>query len=88
VRIERVGFGAGCAIALFWNYINLFVTTFFKAGLQQLSILLETGQLHRPDLLTAVVAVVGHFLIIMGCVAGCVRTHPGSRHGGRSSWPF
>jgi hypothetical protein len=37
------GFGAGCIIAVFWNYINLFVTTFVKAGLQQLSSLLRTG---------------------------------------------
>ncbi|MBL8217502.1 MAG: hypothetical protein JNK87_42665 [Bryobacterales bacterium] len=73
------GFGAGCIIALFWNYVNLFVTTFFKAGLQQLSILLQTGQLHRPDLLIAVVAVAGHFLLIIACLVGFIRTGPGGR---------
>ena len=62
-KISAWGFGAGCVIALFWNYINLFVTTFFKAGLQQLTILLQTGQLHRPDLLIAVIAVAGHFCL-------------------------
>ena len=88
------GFGAGCVIALFWNYINLFVTTFFRAGLQQLSILLQTGQLHRPDLLIAVIAVAGHFLLITACLAGFLRTRPGSRawavHGWRCSgdWLF
>jgi hypothetical protein len=77
------GFGAGCIIALFWNYINLFVTTFFKAGLQQLSILLQTGQLHRPDLLIAVIAVAAHFLLITACLAGFLRTRPGARAWGR-----
>jgi hypothetical protein len=42
------GFGAGFFIAMFWNYINLFVNTFFKAGVQQLSNFLRTGQLQRP----------------------------------------
>jgi hypothetical protein len=44
------GFGAGCVIAAFWNYTNLFVTTFIRAGLEQLMTLVQTGQLHRPDL--------------------------------------
>lgn len=77
------GFGAGCVIALFWNYINLFVTTFFQAGVQQLTILLQTGQLHRPDLLIAVIAVAGHFLLIIACLAGFLRTRPGGRAWGQ-----
>ena len=70
------GFGAGCIIAVFWNYMNLFVTTFVKAGLQQLSILLRTGQLQRPDLLIAVIAAGGHFLLIIACLVGFLRTRP------------
>src|SRR5262245_41994841 len=58
------GFGAGCIIAALWNYTNLFITNFIRAGLQQLSTLLQTGQLHRPDLLIAVIAAGGHFLLI------------------------
>jgi hypothetical protein len=77
------GFGAGCVIAAFWNYINLFVTTFVKAGLQQLSTLLRTGQLHRPDLLIAVIAAGGHFLLIIACLAGFLRTRPGARRWGQ-----
>jgi hypothetical protein len=76
------GFGAGFLVAVFWNYISLFVTTFFKAGVQQLSTLLRTGQLQRPDLLIAVIAVAGHFLLIVGCVAGFIRMRPGMRHWG------
>ena len=73
------GFGAGCIIAAFWNYTNLFVTTFVRSGLQQLSILLRTGRLHRPDLLIAVIAAGGHFLLIIACVAGFLRTRPDAR---------
>jgi hypothetical protein len=73
------GYGAGCIIAGFWNYINLFITTFIKGGLQELSRLVQTGQLHRPDLLIAVVAAGGHFLLIIACLAGFLRTRPGVR---------
>src|SRR5688572_18961303 len=81
-RNSAWGFGAGCIIAMFWNYINLFVNTFFKAGVQQLSTLLRTGQLPRSDLLIAVIAVAGHFLLILACVAGFLRTRPGIRRWG------
>lgn len=77
------GFGAGCIIAAFWNYINLFVTTFIKAGVQQFSILLRTGELPRPDLLIAVVAAAGHFLLIVACLAGFLRTRPELRRWGQ-----
>lgn len=73
------GFGAGAFIAALWNYTNLFVTTFIKAGLEQLSILLHSGQLKRPDLLIAVVAAAGHFLLIAACLAGFLRSRPGPR---------
>ena len=82
-RNNAWGFGAGCIIAAFWNYINLFVTTFIKAGLQQLSTLLRTGQLHRPDLLIAVIAAAGHFLLIIACLAGFLRTRPEARRWGQ-----
>ena len=70
------GFGAGCIIAAFWNYINLFITTFIKGGLNELVSVLQTGQLHRPDLLIAVIAAGGHFLLIIACLAGFLRTQP------------
>jgi hypothetical protein len=73
------GFGAGCIIAVFWNYINLFVTTFVKAGMQELLSLLRTGELHRPDPLIAVIAASGHFVLMAACLAGFLRTRPGAR---------
>jgi hypothetical protein len=82
-RRSAWGFGAGCVIAALWNYINLFVTTFIKSGLQQLSILLQTGHLRRPDLVIAIVAAGGHFLMIAACLAGFLRTRPGARQIGQ-----
>ncbi len=70
------GFGAGFFIATLWNYTNIFVTTFIEAGLQQLWNLLRTGQLSRPDLLIAVVAAAGHFLLLIACLFGFLRQRP------------
>jgi len=82
-RNSAWGFGAGCIIAAFWNYINLFVTTFIKTGLEQSLILFQTGQLQRPDLALAVFAAGGHFLLIIACLAGFLRQRPGVRHWGQ-----
>ncbi len=67
------GHGAGCFVSGFWNYINLFVTTFVASGLQQLVLLLQTGQLARPDQLIAVVAFAGHCLLFFGCLVAFLR---------------
>jgi hypothetical protein len=72
------GFGAGCLIAAFWNYTNLFVTT-FRAGSEQLMTLVQTRQLQRSDLVVAVIAAVGHFLMIVACVVAFLRTGPRRR---------
>lgn len=75
------GYGAGFTIAMFWNYTNLFVTTFIAAGLHQLGMLLQTGRLGRPDLLIALFAAFGHVLMIVGCLAGLLRLRPKLRQG-------
>ncbi|HEY0780821.1 MAG TPA: hypothetical protein VGE98_00085 [Thermoanaerobaculia bacterium] len=77
VRRERAwGFGAGFTIALFWNYTNLFVTNFIPAGCGVLLTLLRTGRLTRPDLLVAVIAALGHFAMIVGCLVCFLRRRP------------
>ena len=75
-RDSAWGFGAGTVISALWNYGNIFFTTFFRGGLEQFGVLLRTGQLHRPDLLVAVIAVAGHFLLIVACLAGFLRLRP------------
>jgi len=75
-RSSAWGFGAGCIIAIFWNYIGLFVINFVKSGVQEFLLLLQTGHLHRPDLLIALPAAAGNFLLMLGCLAGFFRTSP------------
>ena len=73
------GFGAGCTIAAFWNYINLFVTTFIRNGAEQFVTLFQTGTLARPDVALGAVAGAGHLLLVAACLAGFLRQRPGSR---------
>lgn len=82
-RAHPMGFGAGTFVAAFWNYINLFVTTFIRAGLGELVVLLQTGQVRRPDLLVAVIAGAGHFMLIAACAIGFLRHKPGPRQWGQ-----
>ena len=82
-RNSAWGYGAGCIIAALWNSVNLFVTTFIWSGWQEFLSLLRTGQLHRPDQLIAVIAAVGHILLIIACLAGFFRTRPGLKQWGR-----
>ena len=75
------GLGAGCIIAAFWNYMNLFVSDFIATGLRELSLLLTAGEL-RPGQI-AVVAATGHFLLIAGCLALFLRLRPGLKRWGQ-----
>lgn len=72
------GYGAGVVVPAFWNYINLFVTTFIRNGIEQLTQLLETGRVTRPDQFLAVIAATGHFLLIVACLIGFLKTRPKS----------
>lgn len=70
VRQNRWGYFIGLSAAGFWAYGNLFVTTFFVNGLQQLALWIHSGHLRRPDLLIAVPAWFSNFLVVVGCVWG------------------
>ena len=67
LRGNRWGYFIGFSAAGLWDYANLFATTFFFNGLQQLLQWMHTGQLGRPDLLIAVPAWLSNFLVIVGC---------------------
>lgn len=73
-RRNRWGYFLGAAIAGFWNYTNLFVTSFFESGLRTLKHLVATGQLTHPDQLVAVAAVAFHVLMIAACLVRIVQT--------------
>jgi hypothetical protein len=77
------GFGAGVFIAASWNYVAIFVDSFVWNGIQQLNMLVRTGQVEQPDQLIAVVAAGGHFLLIIACLAGFLGTRPGLKQWGQ-----
>jgi hypothetical protein len=52
----------------FWCYTNIFVTSFFRNGLQQVVHWIHTGQLKRPDLIIAVPAWFSNLFVVMGCL--------------------
>ena len=61
-------FGAGCFKSGFWNLANLFVTGFVRDGLQDLALLLQTGQMATLDLMIPVVAFTGNCLVFVACL--------------------
>jgi hypothetical protein len=80
-RNSAWGLGAGVAIAVFWNGLQLFVTHLMQAGASMLWALLTTGQLHRPETLLVFVAGMGHFVLMVACLAAFRRLR-----GGRKDW--
>jgi len=70
LRRSRWGYFIGISAAGLWDYINLFVTTFFVSGLHWLFTSIGTGQLQRIDQIVAVPGWIGNFLVISGSVWG------------------
>jgi len=69
-RMNRWGYFIGISAAGLWIYANIFATTFFFNGLQQLSQWVHTGRLSRPDLLIAVPAWFSNLIVVVGCFWG------------------
>ena len=76
LRRNAWGYGAGCIIAVFWNWTNIVYTTFIANGLRELAHALQTGRVGRPDQLIAVVAAAAHFVLIGSCLVGYFRIKP------------
>ena len=67
-RGNKWGCYVGASAALFWDYVNVFVTTFFRNGLDQVHGLFQTGHVTRPDQLISVPAWFGNLAVILGAV--------------------
>lgn len=76
-RNRASGFGAGITIAVAWNSLQLLITHLFQAGARELWTLLGTGQLRRPDTFMVFVGGVGHFVLIIACLAAFRQLRPG-----------
>jgi hypothetical protein len=67
-RRNRWGYFIGFSAAGLWDYANIFATTFFFNGLEQLTHWVQTGRLERADLLIAVPAWFSNLLVVAGCL--------------------
>ncbi len=65
---NRWGYFLGISAAGLWDYANVFATSFFFNGLEQLSQWVHTGHLARPDLFIAVPAWFSNLLVVIGCI--------------------
>lgn len=68
LRGSKWGQFIGLSAAGLWDYTNVFATTFFYNGLQQLSQWVGTGHLAKPDLLISVPAWFSNLLVVVGCL--------------------
>jgi hypothetical protein len=67
------GFGAGCIISTFWNYI------FLRGAAAEVWAFLS-GHAIRLDIGFQLAATIAHFLLIIACLAGFLRMKPNSKH--------
>jgi hypothetical protein len=70
LRGSRWGYFIGASAAIFWDYINLFVTTFLRSGLHWMFASISTGHLERLDQIVAVPGWTGNLLVVVGSVWG------------------
>ena len=66
-------FGAAIGVAVVWNSLNLFITHLTQAGTREFWSLLTTGQVRRFDTMMVAVGSLGHFILIVACVAAFLR---------------
>jgi hypothetical protein len=78
-RNHASAFGAALAVAVFWNSLELFATHLMQAGARALWMLLSTGQLRRPDTIMVFVGGIGHFVLIVACLAAFHQLQPGKK---------
>jgi hypothetical protein len=74
------GFGAGAIISTAWNSLSIFITHLFQAGAGQIWVLLSGGHVTRPDTLMVTVGGIGHFILIIACIAGFLEQRPTAKN--------
>ena len=74
-RRSRWGYFLGISIAVFWNYLVLFVNHFFESGMRALVDSIAHGAIERPDQMIAVFAFLFHLVLIGASAAAYFRLH-------------
>lgn len=67
LRGNRWGYFIGFSAAGLWDYANVFATSFFFNGFEQLWQWIHMGRLARPELLIAVPAWFSNLFVVIGC---------------------
>ncbi len=78
-RNHASGFGAGVTIAVIWNSLQLFITHLMQAGAREFWTFVTTGPLRRPDTIAVFVGSIGHFILLLACLAAFAQLRPGKR---------
>jgi len=68
-RHSAWGFGAGVAIGVAWNSLQLFVTHLVQAGTVLFWSFLRSGQVRRLDTMLVTLGWLGHCVLIVSCLA-------------------
>jgi hypothetical protein len=68
-RNSMFGYGAGVTIGVVWNSLNLFVTHLMQAGAVAFWSFAHTGQVRRPETMMVTLGGIGHFVLIIACLA-------------------
>lgn len=69
------GLGAGVAVAIVWNSLNLFVTHLMQAGAVAFWAFLHTGQARRLDTMMVTLGGIAHFILIVACSAAILEAN-------------
>lgn len=72
-RGSRWGYFLGISIAGWWNYVTLFVNSFFRSGMRAVLESVHRGAIVRPDQMIAVVAFLFHLILIVACIVAYSR---------------
>lgn len=75
-RDSAWGYGAGIAIAVAWNGLNMFITGLTWAGAAAFWSFLRTGHAQRLDTMMVTFATIAHFILIVACLAALLEKAP------------
>jgi hypothetical protein len=82
-RHRAWAFGAGVAVPLVWNSLQLFVTHLMQTGAVLIWSFIRTGEIRRPDTMMVAIGWLGHSVLIVSCIAGFLTDTSGQRAWGR-----
>ena len=66
-------------IGVVWNSLNLFVTHLMQAGAVAFWFFVHTGQVRRPETMMVTLGGIGHFVLIIACLAALFDKTPEDR---------